>query len=91
MQKYPQIPDTALRVFRRHLQLQPGAAEEYISYLLKLNRVDAAAVQLAALVDNDSFRSKHGKAPHDVGGPGSVWYPLFFSPCNLLTPLNPFT
>ncbi|CAF4601298.1 unnamed protein product, partial [Rotaria magnacalcarata] len=30
---YPEIPDTAMRVYKRYLKLQPECVEEYIDYL----------------------------------------------------------
>lgn len=66
VKSYQGIPDTALRVYRRHLQLDPEASEDYVEYLLSIGRVDAAAVKLADMVASDSFRSKRNKTQHDV-------------------------
>ncbi|XP_005178581.1 pre-mRNA-splicing factor syf1 homolog [Musca domestica] len=60
------IPETGVRVFRRYLKLAPDDAEEYIEYLLSVNRLDDAAQQLASIVDNEHFASKHGKSSHQL-------------------------
>ncbi|XP_013113149.1 pre-mRNA-splicing factor syf1 homolog [Stomoxys calcitrans] len=60
------IPETGVRIFRRYLKLAPDDAEEYIEYLLSVNRLDDAAQQLASIVDNEHFASKHGKSSHQL-------------------------
>lgn len=60
------IPETAVRIFRRYLKLAPDDAEEYIEYLLSVGRLDDAAQQLANIVDNEHFVSKHGKSNHQL-------------------------
>jgi pre-mRNA-splicing factor SYF1 len=65
VKKFP-IPETAVRVYRRYLKLFPEDAEEYIEYLTTIERLDEAAQQLASLVDNEHFVSKHGKSNHQL-------------------------
>uniref|UniRef100_A0A0A9YW84 Pre-mRNA-splicing factor SYF1 n=1 Tax=Lygus hesperus TaxID=30085 RepID=A0A0A9YW84_LYGHE len=60
------IPETAVRVFRRYLKLCPEDAEEYIDYLTTVNRLDEASVRLADIVNSDEFVSKHGKSNHQL-------------------------
>lgn len=60
------IPETGVRVFRRYLKLFPENAEEYIDYLASVERLDDAAQQLANVVDNETFVSKHGKSKHQL-------------------------
>lgn len=60
------IPETAVRVYRRYLKLFPEDAEEYIAYLREAERLDEAAQQLASVVDNEHFVSKHGKSNHQL-------------------------
>lgn len=60
------IPETAVRVYRRYLKLYPEDAEEYVDYLISQNRLDEAAQQLANIVDNELFISKHGKSNHEL-------------------------
>lgn len=60
------IPETAVRVYRRYLKLFPEDAEEYIEYLSEAGKLDDAAQQLATVVDNEHFVSKHGKSNHQL-------------------------
>jgi len=62
---YP-IPETATRVFRRYLQLAPERSEEYIEYLISIDRLDEAAKILAKCVNNSDFVSKDGKSNHQL-------------------------
>lgn len=60
------IPETAVRVFRRYLKLCPENAEEYVEYLIEIKRLDGAAVMLAKIVNNENFVSQHGKSSHQL-------------------------
>nr|CAD7396578.1 unnamed protein product [Timema cristinae] len=60
------IPETAVRVFRRYLKLCPEDAEDYIEYLSSIGRLDEAAVKLAHIVNKEDFVSKHGKSNHQL-------------------------
>lgn len=60
------IPETGVRVYRRYLKLCPEDAEEFINYLVKVDRLDEASQQLAKLVDNERFVSKTGKSNHQL-------------------------
>lgn len=60
------IPETAVRVFRRYLKLCPENAEEYVEYLSEAKRLDEAAVMLAKIVNNENFVSQHGKSSHQL-------------------------
>lgn len=60
------IPETAVRVFRRYLKLCPEDTEEYIDYLIAINKLDEAALKLAQIVNNENFQSKHGKSNHQL-------------------------
>lgn len=60
------IPETAVRVHRRYLKLCPENSEEYVDYLIRIERLDDAAQQLASIVDNEYFSSKHGKSNHQL-------------------------
>lgn len=70
MQKFirqPGIPvETALRVYRRYLKLEPTHAEEYIAYLKAKGVWGEAARKLAEVLDDESFRSLEGKSKHQV-------------------------
>ena len=45
------LPETTVRVYRRYLKICPEEAEEYIDYLVSINRLDEAACRLVK-VDN---------------------------------------
>ena len=58
--------DTARRVYRRYLKLEPEHAEEYLAFLIGKGRWAEAAQKLAELVNDDTFRSLHGKSKHQM-------------------------
>ncbi|GCB79592.1 hypothetical protein scyTo_0020228 [Scyliorhinus torazame] len=60
------LSETAIRVYRRYLKLSPENAEEYIEYLHSIDRLDEAAVRLAAIVNDESFVSKEGKSNYQL-------------------------
>lgn len=64
--KLHNIPETAIRVYRRYLKLCPENAEEYIEYLKSVERLDEASVKLAQIVNKDDFVSKEGKSNHQL-------------------------
>ncbi|KAJ9583376.1 hypothetical protein L9F63_022283, partial [Diploptera punctata] len=64
--KIHDIPETAVRVFRRYLKLYPEDAEDYIEYLISIGRLDEAAMKLAYIVNKEDFVSKHGKSNHQL-------------------------
>ena len=74
-QSHKGIQETAVRVFRRYLQLFPDNAEQYVEYLISIGRLDEAAVLLAKLVNDSDFVSKRGKSNH------TMWHEL----CQLIS------
>lgn len=63
----PGIPvDTAMRVYRRYLKLEPSHAEEYIAYLKSNGKWAEAAVRLADILNDTAFTSLEGKSRHDL-------------------------
>ncbi|XP_065204827.1 pre-mRNA-splicing factor syf1 homolog [Planococcus citri] len=60
------IPETAIRAYRRFLKYSPEDAEDYIEYLISIDRLDEAAVKLAEIVNREHFVSKHGKSNHQL-------------------------
>lgn len=60
------LHETAVRVYRRYLKLFPENAEEYIVYLVSIDRLDEAALRLAAIVNQENFISKDGKSNHQL-------------------------
>merc|ERR1712226_975087 len=74
VRKHP-IPETALRVFRRYMKLYPDNAEDFIDYLISIDRLDEAAVLMAKIVNAHDFVSKAGKSNH------TLWHEL----CELIS------
>jgi len=60
------IPETAIRVFKRFMKIQPEDAEDFINYLIHIQKYDDAAVKLAEIVNNENFNSKEGKSKHQL-------------------------
>lgn len=60
------LPETAIRVYRRHLKLQKENTEEYIDYLMKIGWLDEAANKLVDIINDDSFVSRAGKSKHQL-------------------------
>ena len=60
------IPETAIRVYRRYLKVYPGGREDFIEYLMKIDKLDEAANQLIILVNEDKPISEKGKTGHQV-------------------------
>lgn len=60
------VPETAIKIYRRYLKLCPDDVEEFIEYLIAQGKLDDAAQKLATLVDNENFVSKHGKSNHQL-------------------------
>uniref|UniRef100_H2YVK1 Suppressor of forked domain-containing protein n=1 Tax=Ciona savignyi TaxID=51511 RepID=H2YVK1_CIOSA len=74
VKKYP-MHETAVRVHRRMLKLQPEDSEDYVEYLISIGRLDEACVKLAQLVNDEHFISKRGKSNH------ALWHEL----CTLIS------
>ncbi|XP_072382235.1 pre-mRNA-splicing factor syf1 homolog [Diabrotica undecimpunctata] len=60
------IPETAVRVFRRYMKLCPENAEEFIDYLTGIERLDEAAQLMAKIVNDEGFVSQQGKSKHQL-------------------------
>jgi pre-mRNA-splicing factor SYF1 len=54
------------RVYRRYLKVFPYAREDFVEYLVKIDKLDEAAQQLAILVNEDRPISAKGKTGHQV-------------------------
>jgi pre-mRNA-splicing factor SYF1 len=52
------VPQTACRIYRRFLKLEPDGVEEYIDYLTQVGYYDEAAILLAKAVNKDNFESR---------------------------------
>ena len=53
-------------MYKNLFQLCPENVEDFIDYLKSIDRLDEAAVKLAAVVNKENFHSKHGKSNHQL-------------------------
>jgi pre-mRNA-splicing factor SYF1 len=60
------VPETAMRVYRRYLKIEPEAMEDYIDYLTSVGCYNEAAHKLAALVNDEDFVSEKGLSHHQL-------------------------
>lgn len=60
------VPETSLRIWKRYIKCDPSECEEYISALKRARQFDTAAVQLATIVNDDSFVSKRNRTKSDL-------------------------
>lgn len=60
--------ETAVRVYRRYLKLEPSHVEEYIAYLKARGNWGEVARRLAEALNDETFRSLEGKSKHQVRG-----------------------
>ncbi|XP_065661534.1 pre-mRNA-splicing factor SYF1 isoform X2 [Hydra vulgaris] len=60
------IPETAVRVYRRYIKVEPENTEAYIDYLMEIGWLDEAASKLAFIINQDNFVSKKGKSNHQL-------------------------
>lgn len=58
--------ETAVRVYRRYLKIEPTHTEEYIAYLKARGNWGEVARKLADLVNDETFRSLEGKSKHQM-------------------------
>ncbi|KAI4123287.1 MAG: hypothetical protein LQ338_005336 [Usnochroma carphineum] len=54
--------ETALKIWRRYMQIHPEDAEEYISLLVDMGEYTEAVKYYMDILNNPKFRSKHGKS-----------------------------
>lgn len=59
-------PETAIRVLRRYLKLDPQHVEKYIDLLISMERYDEAASQLVNVVNDIHFKSIRGKSNYQL-------------------------
>ncbi|KAG0242228.1 Pre-mRNA-splicing factor SYF1 [Actinomortierella wolfii] len=67
--------ETALRVYKRYLKLEPHRGEEYVDLLISMKRYDEAAKRLCKLINDETFQSMQGKSHYQL------WRDL----CDLIT------
>ncbi|KAG2176781.1 hypothetical protein INT44_007445 [Umbelopsis vinacea] len=58
--------ETANKLYKRYLKLDPSHVEAYIDHLLSLEHYDEAAVKLASVVNDDKFKSVRGKSHYQL-------------------------
>eukprot|EP01134_Creolimax_fragrantissima_P005435 CFRG5435T1 len=60
------IPQTAMRTYRRYLKLERSDAEAYVDYCSEHNLMNEAATWLTDIVNDEKFVSKKGKTSHQL-------------------------
>ncbi|GMH85499.1 hypothetical protein TrST_g10493 [Triparma strigata] len=60
------VPETAIRVQRRHITFSPASKEEFANYLASHNRWSEAASLISSCVDSDDFVSPLGTTQHEL-------------------------
>lgn len=60
------LPETAVRVYRRYLKLKKEGSEEYINFLISIDWLDEAAQRLADIINDENFVSVEGKSKHQL-------------------------
>ncbi|KAI8605746.1 hypothetical protein EDD21DRAFT_110303, partial [Dissophora ornata] len=58
--------ETALKVYKRYLKLEPNHGEDYVDLLVSLARYDEAASRLCKMINNENFQSRHGKSHYQL-------------------------
>lgn len=58
--------ETAVRVFKRYMQIKPEDAEIFIDYLHVKNRIDESATLLCDIINRPSFQSKRNKTKYQL-------------------------
>ena len=57
---------TAIKVWRRYIQIHPEDIEDYLSLLENLGHFDRAIELYLMILNNHKFRSKHGKSTYQL-------------------------
>ncbi|CAD5123791.1 DgyrCDS12102 [Dimorphilus gyrociliatus] len=60
------VPELACRIFRRCLKLMPEKSEDYIDYLISVDRLDEAGQLLANIINDEDHASANGKSKHQL-------------------------
>lgn len=61
-----EVPETAIRVYRRYLMFDAAYREEYVGYLLELGQYEEAARQLVVILNDPQFVSPTGQTQHQL-------------------------
>ncbi|EEH10089.1 pre-mRNA-splicing factor syf1 [Histoplasma capsulatum G186AR] len=59
---YSASGDTAIKIWRRYMQVHPENAEEYIDILVEMGKYTEAVKKYMEILDNPRFQSKNGKS-----------------------------
>ncbi|MCJ1266751.1 pre-mRNA-splicing factor syf1 [Lobaria immixta] len=54
--------ETAMKIWRRYMQIHPEDSEDFISLLIEMNHYTEAVQKYMEVLDNPKFRSKNGKS-----------------------------
>ncbi|KAI9762930.1 MAG: pre-mRNA-splicing factor syf1 [Geoglossum simile] len=54
--------DTAVKIWRRYMQVHPEDAEDFVELLIEMGRYTEAVKQYMGILNNPRFRSKQGKS-----------------------------
>lgn len=58
--------ETAVRVFKRYMQIKPEDAEIFIDYLHVKNRIDESATLLCDIINRPNFQSRRNKTKYQL-------------------------
>ncbi len=58
------VKETSVKVYKRYIQLEPQAREDYVDFLVSVMHYDEAVYQLAIIVNDDSFISRKKQSKH---------------------------
>ncbi|KAF7558799.1 hypothetical protein G7046_g5360 [Stylonectria norvegica] len=58
--------ETAIRIWRRYMQVHPEDAEDFIELLVETGRYTEAAIRYIDVLNNARFVSKHGKGHYEL-------------------------
>ncbi|KAL8800651.1 MAG: hypothetical protein Q9182_005021 [Xanthomendoza sp. 2 TL-2023] len=54
--------ETAVKIWRRYMQIHPEDCEDYVTLLVEMGEYTEAVKRYMEILDNPKFRSKHGKS-----------------------------
>jgi len=60
------VPETAMRVYKRYLKVEPEAAEDFIEYSISVGKLQEAALQLIDLLNDQKYVSPKGTSQHQL-------------------------
>ncbi|KAL6719101.1 pre-mRNA-splicing factor syf1 [Lecanora helva] len=60
--------NTAIKIWRRYMQIHPEDAEDFIGFLIRVNHHEEAVRKYMDLLNNPKFRSKHAKSSFQLWG-----------------------